>query len=125
MEPTRNINAYSPEKPETLVVQTLSVQIGDVAGARPVVEVFFYDASTMASGIFLLHSVAAGTAPAVYLRGLRLVLREAGETTGGDVALVQGIDPVSGDLGYAIVFVGDAYAVAPGDVVVVDYWTAD
>jgi hypothetical protein len=121
----RSINAYSPSAEVEITTQVMEVQIGDVAGARPVVEVFLYDASTMASGIFLLYSVAAGTVPAVYLRGLRLVLREAGETTGGDVALVQGVNPASGELGYAVVFVGDTYAAAPGDVVVVDYWTAD
>lgn len=126
MEPTRLINAFSPSKPETLTVHSVHVAVGgDGVYARPVSESFSYDPSTMTGGIYLEGVVAQGTVPAVYLCGLRLVMRAPGDATGGDFTLYMGVSPVDGDMANAIVFVGDNYALHPGDDIIVDYWAQE
>ena len=119
---TRDINAFSPDSPAPLTVQTLAVQIGGVSGARPVTEAFEYDAATMGPGILLSYPVATGTVPAVYLRGLRMTVQQAAEDA--DVAVVEALDEL-GDPSNAVAFIGSTYSVAAGDRVLIDYWTAE
>lgn len=120
---TRHINSHSPLKPENLRVQTILVQMGTGGPSRPVTEAFIYDPSPMALGIRLSFPLAPGTLPSVYLRGLRMsVASEAGE--GVDVTIFEDISRVTGEASFGVAFVGSDYPLAPGDRIVVDYWTA-
>lgn len=112
----RTINSSSPAAATTLTVQQLSVQIGTGASASPYDETFIYDPA-MASGIPLSCTVAPGTRPQVYLNGLRMITRPEEDSAGGDVAFSTTLAGVS-----SLIFVGDIYAPAAGDVVHVKYW---
>ena len=119
---TRDINAFSPLKPEDIVVQTLFVQMGTGGASRPVTESFIYDPSPMTVGILLSFPLAPETTPAVFLRGIRMVVGEGGNS-GVDVAVYEDTSPVSGDPAFGVAFIGGTYPLVPGDRVVVDYWT--
>ena len=113
----RTINAYSPAAAVNLTVQAVSIQIGTGASVSPYDEVIIYNPTTMASGIPLAFPIAPGTRPQVFLKGLHMVTRAPGASTGGDVSFSTTLEGVS-----TILFVGDTYLVSSGDEVHVVYW---
>ena len=113
----RNINAYSPAAATTLTLQQVSVQIGSGGAVAPYEESFLYNPVAMATGILLSYNIAPGTYPQVFLNGLRLITRPDGEHEGGDVAFSTALGGQS-----SLVFVGDIYVPASGDIVLVSYW---
>lgn len=117
-----SINAASPAPAETVTLNQVICLIGSVASDQKS-ERFAYDAATMSGGIALAFPVTDGTYPAVYLRGLRMAIRKAGEVSGGDVRVDDSVDPDTQARISTIVFVGTTYVLVEDDPIYVVYFT--